>query len=64
MAWDKVGSLWINRRKPDGAGNTPQYMLGTIKIGNQTIKFSGHPNPSKTADNQPDWILFVKPQGK
>lgn len=64
MGWDKLGSIWLHRRKPDGAGNSQQYMLGIIKMGGKVVKFAGHPNPNKTADNQPDWILFVKPQGE
>ena len=63
-AWDKVGSMFLRRREPDGAGNSPQYLLGTIRVGGQTVQFTAHSNPNKKSNRHPDFLIFVKPQGR
>ena len=62
--WDKIGAMWCHEKEPDGAGNTPQYLLGSIEAGGRIIKFAAHPNLAKTDDTQPDFLIFVKPQAK
>ncbi len=62
--WDKIGAIWVNKQEPDAAGNTPQYLLGSLRVGNRTIKFAAHPNPNKDDAKQPDFIMFMKPQAK
>jgi hypothetical protein len=58
--WKNIGAIWCHRKEKDGAGNTEQYLLGNLKVGNRVIKFSCHPNPNKTDPSHPDFIIFVK----
>lgn len=63
QTWDRLGAIWVHKKEPDGAGNEAQYFLGSIKVEGRIIKFSAHPNLAKTDPTQPDFYIFVKPQG-
>jgi hypothetical protein len=59
--WLRRGGLWVKKTPEDGAGNSKQYLLGSVTVENRKVSFTAHPNENKKRHEDPDFVIWIPP---